>query len=83
MKKVLALATALLLSACATVLTPERCASIDAAASTIEQIAASLEAAGVEPVRAHKLAVAVKTFQMTMQAACAQSNPPAGPAPLV
>jgi hypothetical protein len=69
----------LLLAGCATVLTPQRCASIDAAAATVEQIAAVLVAEGIEPVRAQKLADAVKAGQIAMAAACAAVNPPLAP----
>jgi hypothetical protein len=65
---------ALLLASCAT-LTPERCARIDAAASTAQEIAAVLIAQGIEPVKAQKLADAVKAGQIVLAAACAQANP--------
>lgn len=70
-------ASSLMLASCASFLTPERCASINIAASTAEQIAAVLQAEGVQPAAAAKLAVAVKTFQMSMAVACEQANPPA------
>lgn len=70
------LAIALLsLSGCAT-LTPQRCAQIDAAAATVQEIAAVLIAQGIEPIRAGKLADAVKAGQIVLAAACAQANPP-------
>lgn len=69
------------LSGCATVLTPARCASIDTAAATVEEIAAVLIGAGIEPARAAKLAEAVKVGQMALAVACAQSNPPPVAAP--
>jgi hypothetical protein len=68
----------LALPGCAT-LTPQRCASIDTAARTVEQIAAILIAKGVEPVKAAKLADAVKAGQIAMQVACQSANPGIGP----
>ncbi len=76
MKRLILPIAALSLASCATVLTPQRCAQIDTAAATVEQIAAILQAEGIEPAKAAKLAAAVKAFQMTMAVACAQANPP-------
>lgn len=71
--------TMLSLGGCQTILTPQRCAGIDAAASTVEQIAAVLVSEGIEPARAAKLAEAVKVGQIALQTACASVNPVAGP----
>lgn len=73
---ILGLSLVLMLPSCAT-LTPVRCAQFDAAAATVQEVAALLVAQGIEPVRAQKLADAVKAGQMLLAAACAQANPPA------
>lgn len=64
---------ALLLSGCTT-LTPRRCADIDVAASTVQEITAILMAQGIEVERARKLATAVKLGNEAIQRACAQAN---------
>ena len=70
---------ALLLSGCATILTPQRCAQAAAGLSTAAQIAQVLIDRGIEPAKAAKLADAVVTGQMLLAAACAQAEPaPAG-----
>lgn len=58
-------------------LTPARCAQVDAAAATVEQLASVLIAEGVEAAKAQKLANAVKAGLMLWDAACAQANAPA------
>jgi outer membrane murein-binding lipoprotein Lpp len=63
-----------LLSGCATILTPERCAGFDAAAASVQDIAAYLIEQGVEPVKAAKIAGDAKAAQEAVRAACERAN---------
>lgn len=71
--------SALSLSGCATVLTPQRCEQAAAGLTTAGQIAAVLVNQGIEAAKAQKLAEAVATGQMLLAVACAEANPPAPP----
>jgi uncharacterized protein YceK len=68
-------ALALLLSGCATVLTPQRCEKAAAGLDTAAPIAQALIDRGIAPAKATKLADAVVAGRMLLAAACAQAEP--------
>lgn len=61
------------LSGCATILTPSRCEAALGAAQTASEIVAVLQARGVAPEIAAKIASALVIGQVTLAAACAAS----------
>lgn len=74
MKRLTLIFAALTLTGCATVLTPQRCEQALAAAQTAQEIIAMLQARGVAPETAAKIAAALSLGQITLATACAASN---------
>lgn len=73
MKPILAPLLALTaLSGCATILTPSRCETALGAAQTAQEIVAVLQARGIAPEIAAKIAAALTVGQITLAAACAR-----------
>lgn len=74
--RLFALLLAPLLASCATVLTPARCETALHAAQTAQEIVAVLQARGVLPEIAAKIASALTAGQITLGAACAGPSRP-------
>jgi hypothetical protein len=72
-------ALALLLSGCATPLTPRRCEQAGAGLDGAARIAQLLIDRGIERAKAEKLAEAVAAGRMLLAAACAQAPRSAAP----
>jgi hypothetical protein len=70
---------ALLLTGCATIVTPQRCEQAAAGLERADQIAQLLTDFGVAPAKARKLADAVAAGRMLLAAACEQVPPAAAP----
>ncbi len=77
MTRFLPIISAMALTGCAT-LSPTRCEQVLNGLSTASEIVAVLQARGIEPEIAAKIAQAIMLGQISLSAACAASNPPAG-----